>query len=348
MPSDPGTHCSFVMDRRTFLKLLAGTAATVSVTSCGASKDALGVILPQRKLGKLSVTSLGLGGFHIGWTTETLAQATIEAAIEEGVRFFDTAESYGPHTSEERYGKYLTPKYREHIFLMTKSTAKDAATARQHIEDSLRRLRTDRVDLWQIHAIASPEDVDQRLKGGVLTEALKARAEGKIRNIGFTGHASPYAHLRMLEQTSGDTSPFLACQFPINPLDAASKHSFTEKVLPSLASAGISTLAMKTLADGRFFGRKIVNDKVQWETPNPVIPDAMSVADCIHFALSLPISVLITGAENPELLREKAALVRSFHELSAGQRQSLIARTTPYLQEGKVEYYKSPELRVTA
>jgi aryl-alcohol dehydrogenase-like predicted oxidoreductase len=335
------------MDRRTFLKLIAGAAATAPLAAFGSQKDTWGAVLPQRLLGKTPVTCLGLGGFHIGWTTEPLAQATIEAAIEEGVRFFDTAESYGPHTSEERYGRYLTPKYRDQIYLMTKSAATTAELAREHIEGSLRRMKTDRVDLWQIHSITSPEDVDDRLKNGVLTEALKARAEGKIAHIGFTGHASPYAHLRMLEQTSGDASPFVASQFPINPLDAASKHSFTGKVLPALAPAGISALAMKTLADGRFFGRKVVNDQVQWETPNPIVPDALSVADCIHFALSLPISILITGAENPELLREKAQMTRDFHKLDAAQREALIARTLPHAQEGKVEYYKSPEFRVS-
>jgi uncharacterized protein len=335
------------MNRRTFIKLLAGTAAAAPIVSSrGASRDALGELLPLRSLGETSVTCLGLGGFHVGWTSEALAQATIEAAIEEGVRFFDTAESYGPHTSEERYGKYLTPKYREHIFLMTKSTAPDGATARQHIEDSLRRLGTDHVDLWQIHALASPEDVDHRLDAGVLTEALKARAEGKIRHVGFTGHASPYAHTRMLQRTAGDTSPFLTCQFPINPIDAAATHSFIGEVLPALAPAGIHALAMKTLADGRFFGVKKGGDgKVQWETPNPVVPGALSVEDCIHFTLSLPISVLITGAENPEFLREKAALVRSYHQLDAAQREAIIARALPQAQDGKVEYYKTRDLK---
>lgn len=336
------------MNRRTFIKLLAGTAAATPFASSQAApaRDAIGALLPLRPLGAGSVTCLGLGGFHIGWTSEALAQATIEASLEEGVRFFDTAESYGPHTSEERYGKYLVPKYREHIFLMTKSTAPTAALAREHIEASLRRLATDHVDLWQIHGLASPEDVDTRLDGGVLAEALKARAEGKIRHIGFTGHASPYAHTRMLERTAGDASPFLACQFPVNPVDASSPHSFIGSVLPALAPAGIGALAMKTLADGRFFGvKRGGKGDVQWETANPVIPNALSVADCLHFALSLPISVLITGAENPEYLREKAALVRSFHQLDATQREALIARVLPQAEDGKVEYYKAPDLR---
>ncbi|MEI6337886.1 MAG: aldo/keto reductase [Verrucomicrobiota bacterium] len=313
--------------------------------SCKPGSDVLGPVLPRRDLGNsgIRVTCLGLGGFHIGWTTESLAQATIEAALEEGVRFFDTAESYGPHTSEERYGRYLTPKYREHIFLMSKSMAKDAATARHDIEASLRRLATDHVDLWQMHSLFTPADVDQRLAAGVLDEALKARAEGKIRHIGFTGHASPSAHLRMLERTAGDQSPFLTCQYPINPVDAASTHSFIGQVQPALQKAGLASLAMKTLADGRFFRSKEQSGKITWETETPIVPDTLTIADCIHFALSLPVAVVITGAENPGFLREKAALVRAFHHRSDEERQNLTTRVARYAAEGRVEYYKAKE-----
>lgn len=318
------------------------------MTSFPPTSDVLGRLLPTRELGSsgIRVTCLGLGGFHIGWTTEALAQATIEVAIEEGVRFFDTAESYGPHTSEERYGRYLTPKYRDHIFLMTKSMAVDAATARHDIEESLRRLATDHVDLWQIHSLFTPEDVDARLQAGVLDVALKAREEGKIRNIGFTGHASPAAHLRMLERASGKGMPFLTCQHPVNPVDAAAEHSFLNQVLPRLQAAGIASLAMKTLADGRFFSRKIQAEKLTWESPNPIVPDTFSVAECIRFALSLPVSVVITGAENPDFLREKAAVTRAFHQMTGAERESLVGRATSHAIEGKVEYYKAEELRL--
>lgn len=141
--------------RRQFLQKIAGLTAGIMVPfqnislGKGQSKDRWGKLLPLRKLGKtgVDVTMLGVGGFHIGWTTEKDAQAVIEAALEGGVRFFDSAESYGPHTSEIRYGKYLTPKYREDIFLMTKSTAKDAKTMREHLDASLKRMKTDYLDL---------------------------------------------------------------------------------------------------------------------------------------------------------------------------------------------------------
>jgi len=296
------------------------------------------------------VTCLGLGGFHIGWTSEKLAAATIEAALEEGVRFFDTAESYGPHTSEERYGRYLTPDFRDLIFLMTKSTAKDGATATKHIDDSLRRLKTDTIDLWQIHSIMSPDDVDERLDAGVLDAALNAKAQGKIKNIGFTGHASPYAHLRMLERTSDMKDVFLAALLPISPVDAASRHSFIKEVIPALQERRVACLAMKTLADGRFFASKQVLNKQGeseevWRAEHPVVPTDLSIQDCVHFALSLPVAVAITGAENPEFIREKATFARRFFQFSPEERNALTAKVAAYAVEGQVEYYKQKDLR---
>ena len=149
--------------RREFLKYLSALTAGMIIANptIGAttSRDHFGEILPVRKLGKTSieVTMLGVGGYHIGWTTEKNAQEVIESAMEGGIRFFDTAESYGPHTSEIRYGKYLTPKYRDDIFLMTKTYTKRASQARQHLIESLERLKTDYLDLWQVHSLESPE-----------------------------------------------------------------------------------------------------------------------------------------------------------------------------------------------
>lgn len=291
------------------------------------------------------MTCLGLGGFHIGWLdSDAQAQAVIEKALEVGVRFFDSAESYGKGLSEERYGKYLIPRYRDDIYLMSKTQAKNATTARGHLEGSLRRMNTDVIDLWQIHALSSPEDADVRLAEGVLEEALKAQQEGKVRRIGFTGHASPYAHLRMLEnKTVRDACT--CCQFPINPVDAASPHSFVEQVVPALLKADMGILAMKTLADGRFFARKEVNGNVKWTSDNPVIPKALSMKECIMFALSMPITVLIAGAEKPEYVEEKAAMVRCFSAQSPEQRTALIEKVSSFAEEGKVEYYKNKDLR---
>jgi len=335
------------MKRRSFLQMLGGVAAgsLLPLPGKAATPDRLGPVLPVRYLGGKPVTVLGLGGFHIGWTTEGEAQKTIEAALEEGIRFFDNAESYGPHVSEERFGKWLTPVARDEIYLMTKSSTKTARGAREAIEGSLRRLRTDFIDLWQLHALVSPEDVDERLEGGVLEAALQAREEGKIGAIGFTGHASPYAFLRIMERTGGDPSPFAACQFPINPVDAAARHSFIRDVLPAAEKNNIGILAMKTLADGRFFPSKQLRDREVWRTENPLIPNFVTLEDCFAFALSLPVAVLITGAEKPEFVREKARIVRNLQDMTEEGRHALARRVLRFAEEGSIEYYKAADLR---
>ena len=283
---------------------------------------------------------LGIGGFHVGWTSEKDAQEIIEAAIEGGVRFFDNAEGYSKGLAEERYGKYLAPKYRDNIFLMTKTQAKDAKTTREHLEGSLRRMKTDRIDLWQIHSLRDPEDVDSRIANGVLDVVLKAKEEGKVRHIGFTGHSNPEAHLRMLELTRD--VPFVSCQMPVNVMDA-SYHSFTEQVIPRLRERNIGLLAMKSMADGRFFGMKAMPGRgVVWQTETPAIPARLSIRDALHYVWSLPVTVLITGAENASLVREKIDLARSFQGMSEQQRKDLVSRVADLAADGKAEYYKRP------
>jgi len=305
--------------------------------------DRLGPLLPLRKLGStdVEVTMLGVGGYHIGWTTEKDAQKVIEQGLEQGVRFFDSAYSYGEDgMREKRYGRYLIPKYRDLVFIMSKSTATDYQSARRELEESLRRYGVDQLDLWQIHALSSPEDTDNRIKNGVVRLAEDAIREGKIRFAGFTGHASPYAHLRMLEET-GDSGIFSTLQMPVNLVDAASEHSFVRLVIPRAIEAGLGLLAMKTLADGRFFGRKVMGEQAVWSTDNPVIPGQFGVADALNFAWTMPISTLITGAENPEFLQEKINLVSSYMTLTEKDFSHLIDKLTSYATGGEVEYYKS-------
>ena len=306
-----------------------------------AQQDKWGRLLPLRKVGStgIDVTMLGVGGYHVGWTTEKDAQDVIETALAKGIRFFDSAYSYGNGQSERRYGKYLVPKYREEVFIMTKSTAKNYKTAREELEESLRRLKVDQVDLWQIHSLQSPEDTDARIENGVLRLAEEALKEGKTRFVGFTGHRNPYAHLRMLEQ-AGESGLFSTVQMPVNLVDAASEHSFVRQVAPRIIEANIGLLAMKTLADGRFFGKKTVNEKVVWESENPVVPGQISIRDALHFAWSLPVSVLITGAENAKLLKGKIKLAKKFTEISETDRLALLDRLATFAAEGKVEYYK--------
>lgn len=275
---------------------------------------------------------LGVGGWHIGRMSEPDAQETLEAALEGGVRFFDSAESYQDGGSEERLGKLLIPRYRDHIFLMTKTLARDAKTVRRHLEESLRRLRTDHLDLWQIHSLQSPQDVDERLSAGVLEAVKQVQAEGKARYIGFTGHRTPDAHLQMLEKAEG----LQTCQMPINLADV-SYNSFIQNVLPRLVDRKIGVLAMKTLANGGFFGGSRHGEHGN----NPrLVPNRVSVAEAIHFVWSLPVSVLITGPDNPAQMKEKIKLARSFTALTENQRHTLVSKVAD-LAGRRVEFYKA-------
>jgi aryl-alcohol dehydrogenase-like predicted oxidoreductase len=331
-------------DRRTFLKSLAGVTAGLTLSSTSFAKenesDRLGEVLPKRKLGRTGeyVTMLGTGGYHIGWTTERDAEEVIEAALEGGVRFFDTAESYSNGVSEERYGKYLTPKYRDLIFLMTKSTGQDAKTVQEHLEGSLRRLKVDQIDLYQIHSIRTPEDVDNRIEEGVLDALLKAKAQGKIKYLGFTGHQNPFAHTRMLERTE-ESDIFDAVLMPVNVLDQ-SYFSFTRNVMPKALERNMGILSIKSLADGRFFAKK---EQANWSSDDPLIPNYLSIKEAMHFVWSLPVSILISGNENALFMREKIALARSFSKLTEVQKEALIDKVKDIALSGKIEYFKKME-----
>lgn len=332
------------MKRRTFLTTLAAGSAAVLLPGAEGQvggRDALGPVLPRRRLGRtgVNVTMLGVGGYHVGWTTERDAEAVIEAALAGGVRFFDTAESYQKGESERRYGRFLTPKYRSHIFLMTKSTATTAADLRRHLDESRQRLNTDVIDLFQVHSLSSPQDADTRLQNGLLDVLREAKAQGKVRFVGFTGHSNPEAHLRWLERTR-DSGLFDTCQMPVNVVDP-SYHSFIRQVLPELQRQGTALLAMKTLADGRFFAEKKMGARVVWKTETPLVPSRLGVGEALNFAWSLPVSVLITGAENAALMEEKIALAKGFTALDDASRQRLIEKAADRA-DGKVEYFKRP------
>lgn len=331
-------------DRRNFLKSLAGVTAGLSFTPVAfgseQNRDRLGEVLPKRKLGRTGeyVTMLGTGGYHVGWTTERDAQEVIEAALEGGVRFFDTAESYSNGRSEERYGKYLTPKYRDLIFVMSKTTGPDAKTVQEHLEGTLRRLKVDQLDLYQVHSIRTPDDVDSRIEKGVLDYLLKAKAQGKFKYLGFTGHQNPFAHTHILERTK-ESDIFDTVLMPVNVLDQT-YYSFTGNVMQKALDRNMGVLSIKSLADGRFFARK---EKANWTSEDPVIPNYMSIKDAMHFVWSLPVTVLISGNENATYMREKIALARSFTKLSEEEKTALIDKVKDIALSGKVEYFKKKD-----
>ena len=327
-------------DRRTFLKSMTALTSALMIPQfdlAGSSmqkSDKWGDLLPQRRFGKtgLDVTMLGVGGAHIGRSTEKVAQEIIEKAMEGGVRFFDNAESYQSGKAEEYYGKFLVPKYREEAFIMTKSTGVNRKIAQEHMEGSLRRMKLDYIDLWQIHSIRHAEDVDNRIADGVLDLALEAKASGKVKHIGFTGHNTYLAHQRMLERTD----ELETCQMPINMFDPNYK-SFINNVLPTLVEKDLGVIAMKTLSNGGFFGgTKHFNHGEEQK----IIPKFASIQEALHFVWSLPVSVIVTGAESAEMLQEKIDLAKSFVEIEEEKRTELIARVSDF-DGSKVEYYKT-------
>ncbi len=326
-------------NRRDFLKILTGAsmAALLPLPSFSTpfqkrKRDKWGELLPVREFGNTGekVTMLGVGGFHIGKMDDYEAQKTIETAIEGGIRFVDSAESYQSGGSERNIGKFL-PKYRDEVYLMTKTRAKDAKTARQHLEGSLKRLKTDYLDLWQIHDIKSAEDVNSRIESGVLDVLLQAQQEGKVRHIGFTGHTRPNAHTHIMDKSND----LQTCQIPVNLLDPG-YNSFIKNVLPTLVNKKIGVIAMKTLAGGGFFGGGFEGN---YRQKNQVV-DFITIKDAMHFVWSLPIDVLVTGADNAEMLQEKINLANSFTSLSDSERDTLIAKVA-HMAGKTVEYYKA-------
>ena len=330
-----------MIDRRGFLKSMASLTTGILLSSACAeggeeesASDRLGTLLPTRKFGRTgeAVTMLGVGGWHIGEMSEAEAQKTIETALEGGVRFFDSAESYQSGGSESRLGKLLVPKYRDDVFLMTKTTARNATDAWKHLEGSLTRLNTDQLDLWQMHSVQNPADVDERVDNGILDVMLEAKATGKTRYIGFTGHTSPGAHERVLERTD----IFDTCQLAVNLTDV-SYESFIERVVPVLVERNIGVIGMKALANGGFFG----GARHGKHGPNPkVVPDRVSISEAIRFVWSLPVSTLVTGPDDAKQMQEKIDIAKTFTGMNDDERNELIEKVED-MAGTTVEFYKT-------
>jgi aryl-alcohol dehydrogenase-like predicted oxidoreductase len=302
--------------------------------------DRLGKLLPLRKLGSSGavVTNLGVGGAHVGSAPERDAQAIIEKALEEGVRFFDNASFYSGGRAEERYGKFLTSRYRDVSFIMTKTLARNGEDALKDLDTSLYRMKTDYVDLWQVHALENPKDVEVRVQNGVLDAFLDAQKEGKVRHIGFTGHSSYTAHLKMLEELKKRGVKMATSQMPVNPADPHYE-TFVTQVVPKCVEAGIGVLAMKTLADGRFFG-----GNAGWRRTHvsvkPIIPAVLSVEDVFGFVWSLPITTLVSGMESVQQVSQNAAIARKTWNWNQAERQKRIDAVAPFAGPD-LEFYKN-------
>jgi aryl-alcohol dehydrogenase-like predicted oxidoreductase len=339
------------VNRREFMTLLASSTAGLMVprllhgeekpaTVIASPSDRLGKLLPLRNMGSSgeAVTNLGVGGDHVGNASERDAQAIIEKALEEGVRFFDNAPLYSDGKAEERYGKFLTPKYRDVSFIMTKTLARNKEDALKDLDASLSRMKTDYVDLWQVHALETPKSVEARVQNGILDAFLEAQAKGKVRYIGFTGHQSYKAHLKMLEELKERGVKMATSQMPINPADPHFE-SFVTHVVPKCVDAGIGVLAMKTLAYGRFFGGNKGWKRTEVSIKS-IIPAVLSVEDVFGFVWSLPVTTLISGMESVQQVSQNAAIARKTWDWDQAERQKRIDAVASFAGPN-LEFYKN-------
>jgi predicted aldo/keto reductase-like oxidoreductase len=280
-----------------------------------------------RKLGRTpeEVSLLGLGGFHIGTQKdESESIKIIRSAIDAGINFMDNCWDYHDGGSEIRMGKALKDGYRKKVFLMTKIDGRTKSEAARQIDQCLKRLQTDHIDLLQHHEILRLEDPDRIFAPGGAQEAVEAaKKAGKVRYVGFTGHKDPLVHLRMLEVARQHDYHFDTAQMPLNVLDAHFR-SFAHQAVPALLREGVAVLGMKSMANGLVF---------KTNTATPV--------ECLHYAMSLPTSVVIAGMDSTKILKQGLDAVKSFRPLSAEQAAALLAKTARVAKTGRYEPFKT-------
>ena len=329
------------MERREFLKsaaaasVAAGVVAPTSSIAQTPPSATSPVKRPQsphmlyRELGTTgeTVSAIGLGGFHLGKQADPADSIKlVHAAVDRGITFIDNCWDYNGGLSEVRVGQALRNGYRQKVFLMTKMDGRTAAEYNKQLEQSLGRLQTDTIDLVQFHEVIRMEDPDRIFApGGAMETAVAARKAGKIRYIGFTGHKDPAIHLRMLEVAQQHGFHFDTVQMPLNVMDAHFR-SFTHQVMPVALKQGIGVLAMKTFGDSFILKSRTVE---------PI--------EALHYGLTLPISVLITGIDSMPILDQAFEAVRTFKPLTDAQVASLLDRTKAAASTGQFEPFKTTQ-----
>jgi len=317
------------VSRRTFLQTTIG-GATFSAFSVRGLAQSTGGGLPTRRLGRTDqqVSILCLGGGHIGAVgkqDEALAVRMMHRAIDEGVTFFDNAWAYSDGYAEEVMGKALKGR-RQKVFLMTKNSGRDAKFARQCLEDSLRRLQVDHIDLWQFHEINWDNDPDWVFERGGMKVALEAQKEGKVRFIGFTGHKDPRIHLKML----GKGYDWATAQMPINVMDYFYR-SFQKEVVPVCLARDVGIIGMKNLGGGGRDGGIILKNT------------RLTAAQCLRFALDLPISSLVRGWMTIDQMMADIRTARSSEPLSKAEKGEILMLAEPHAGDGRYELFKSTQ-----
>jgi len=287
--------------------------------------------MPVRTLGRTGwkVSLIGLGGWHLGFKfiDEELSIRIIRTAIDNGINFMDNCWDYNEGASEERMGKALKDGYRDRVFLMTKIDGRTKKDAAKQLDESLKRMQTDHIDLVQHHEILRFEDPHRIFAPeGANAALLEAREAGKISFIGFTGHKDPQIHMHMLEVARENDFQFDTVQMPLNVMDAHYR-SFEKIVLPRLVEEKIGVLAMKTLANGTILESKTV-----------------SAIECLQYAMNLPASVVITGCQSMENLEQALTAARTFKPMSADEVKGILDKTAEAASRGKYELFKTTSI----
>lgn len=324
------------MDRRQFAKTAGYAAGAVAAQQLWSKLMAAQSAEPVSRSGEMiyrllgrtgeRVSAIGLGGYHLGKPalTDDEAVRLARQAIDRGITFMDNCWDYNDGVSELRMGKALAGGYRNKVFLMTKIDGRTKAAAAEQIDQSLMRLRTDRVDLMQFHEVIRLEDPDRIFaEGGAMEAMLAARQAGKVRFVGFTGHKDPYVHLRMLDEARQRNFHFDAVQMPLNVMDAHFR-SFTHEVLPVLVKEGIAPLGMKCFGDHYI---------LQSKTVQPI--------EALQYCLNLPIAVQITGIDSTQILEQAMEAARTFKPMTEAEEAGILAKTSAAARDGKFELYKT-------
>jgi predicted aldo/keto reductase-like oxidoreductase len=333
------------MERRNFIKQAAATAALAALKNAAGQNVGVGLqgaaahsSLPvtstvngigRRKLGHAEVSIIGVGGYHLGLgsVTEQDAIAVIRRALDEGINFLDNCWDYNAGVSEERMGKALQDGYRQKAFLMTKLDGRTGAEARKQLETSLTRLKTDHIDLVQIHEVIRMTDPEVAFQPGNVIDVLtQARKDGKISYIGFTGHKSPEMHLNMIDVAGKHNFKFDTVQMPVNALDVH-YDSFGQKVIPVARQHGIAVLGMKPLSNAAILKLGTV-----------------TAPEALHFAMSVPVTMTITGCQSMANLEQALGVARNFKPMDTQQKIALLEKTAPMAPDGKFEDYKSSHI----
>lgn len=287
--------------------------------------------MPTRTLGRTGETAsmIGLGGWHLGLkrVDAKLADRIMRSAADRGINFFDNSWDYNDGESEKRMGKVLSDGYRDRIFLMTKINGRTKKEAAKQLDESLKRLKVDCIDLVQHHEVIRFEDPNRIFaEDGANAALVEARREGKLKYIGFTGHKDPRIHLYMLEVARENSFTFDSAQMPLNVMDAHFR-SFAKMVVPELVKQEIAVLGMKSMANGHILKSK---------TATPI--------ECLHYALNLDTSVVITGIDSMEILDQAFEAARTFHPMSEAEVEAILSKTRAAAVHGGYELFKTSSI----